>query len=185
MDRDNRAEVRAPLRRRRAALSPPDRLAAAAQLVRHADHTIFDATMRLGAYVAVNGELDPLPLARAIRTRLGASLALPVIGESGTMTFRSWQPEDPLRANRYGIGEPMDGTTIEPDTVLVPCVAVDRHGARLGSGKGYYDRWLSDRHHVRAIAVVYDFQVLERVDPMPWDMPMMTVVTPTLVVSCG
>ena len=74
-------------------------------------------------------------------------LALPVCGDNGTMNFYSWEIEDMLVRNRWGIAEPrISGRTpLCPDKqtiMLVPCLSADAQGNRLGYGAGYYDRYL-------------------------------------------
>ena len=74
----------------------------------------------------------------------GRSVALPVSGPRGqALTFRDWDPAQPLAVGRYGIHEPgADRPEVAPAVLLVPMLAFDRSGHRLGYGAGYYDRTL-------------------------------------------
>ena len=104
------------------------------------------------------------------------------------MEFRRYARDTRLRPNRYGIGEPQRGAAPRIaarhlDLVLVPLVAVDAHGTRLGTGAGFYDRCLQ---HLRAgrrwrrpklIGLSYEFQ---RVGPLAagdWDVPLDALLT--------
>lgn len=110
------------------------------------------------------------------------------------MLFCPWQTDDPLTTNRYGILEPTPAggvTARQLDLILVPCVAVDRQGNRLGFGAGYYDRALrmpsgpapwDERSHTVTIAVAYEFQLLEALATEDWDVPMDLVVTDGAVI---
>ena len=104
------------------------------------------------------------------------------------MLFVRFDRGTPLRRNRFGIPEPVpDRASLIParlfDVVLLPLVAVDAHGWRLGSGAGYYDRYFK---HLRSgrrwrkprlIGVGYDFQRVPRLDAAPWDVPLDAVIT--------
>jgi 5-formyltetrahydrofolate cyclo-ligase len=128
----------------------------------------------------VDGEVDLGGLAERLR-RAGWSLALPVVGPNGTMAFHRWEPEGQLRPNRYGIDEPVGSDPVrveELDVVVMPAVGVDRQGNRLGFGAGFYDRALSDRPAgLLTVAAVFECQLVDRLEPQPWDVPVDVVVT--------
>lgn len=100
----------------------------------------------VAAYSAFDGEPDILPAMRILHER-GQAICLPVIGvESGTMQMKRWKPGTGLTRNRLGIGQPDHEDVVplaEIDVVLIPLVAWDNAGNRLGMGAGYYDRYLS------------------------------------------
>ncbi|WP_188259468.1 5-formyltetrahydrofolate cyclo-ligase [Azospirillum tabaci] len=97
----------------------------------------------VAGYWPLGSELDVRPLLLHLRTG-GRSIALPVSGPRGqALTFRDWDPAQPLAAGRYGIQEPdADRPEVVPAVLLVPMLAFDRSGHRLGYGAGYYDRTL-------------------------------------------
>ncbi len=97
----------------------------------------------IAGYRAFRGEIDPQPLMEKLRAR-GAQLCLPVVeGEGKPLTFRAWTIGDELETNSWGIEEPSEQAAIvTPDIVLVPFLAFDMKGRRLGYGGGYYDRTL-------------------------------------------
>jgi len=98
----------------------------------------------IAGYAAINSEADPLPLL-VEAAGLGHSCALPRIAlEGAPLDFVAWRPGDPLTAGPFGTREP-EGPPLSrvPDIVLVPMLAFDARGHRLGYGGGYYDRTLA------------------------------------------
>jgi 5-formyltetrahydrofolate cyclo-ligase len=136
----------------------------------------------------VDGEVDLRVVADRLRGA-GWSLALPVVGPDGTMAFHRWEPDGELRPNRYGIDEPVGSEPVgveDLDVVVVPAVGVDRHGNRLGFGAGFYDRALSDRPaDLLTVAAVFECQLVDRLEPRPWDVPVDVVVTERAVYRRG
>jgi 5-formyltetrahydrofolate cyclo-ligase len=135
------------------------------------------------AYAATAEELDPAPLVAALRAR-GARIAYPRVCESGALTLH-WCEEDAALARGYrGIAEPAaDSPQASPDDfdlVLVPGVAFDASGARLGMGGGFYDRLLP-RLSAGAmnVGLAFDEQIVERVPAEEHDVRLGAVITPT------
>ena len=138
----------------------------------------------IAGYAAVRGEADPFPLMVALANQ-GHPLCLPHT-EGDDMVFRSWKPGDPLVVGRFNIPEP-DAKARErrPDLVLVPLLAFDRHGYRLGYGGGYYDRYLSEhraKRTVRAIGIAFGAQEVEELPHEATDEPLDAVVTEERVI---
>lgn len=106
----------------------------------------------VAGYWPIRNELDDLPILRELLRR-GHSCALPqVAGESSPLVFRAWDEAAPMKAGRYGIMEPADSPVVIPDIILVPLLAFDKRGYRLGYGAGFYDRTLA---HIRKTAAVF------------------------------
>ncbi|HUO88550.1 MAG TPA: 5-formyltetrahydrofolate cyclo-ligase [Rhizomicrobium sp.] len=109
----------------------------------------------VAGYYPVRDEADPRALMSALAA-LGHPIALPVIvAERAALVFRRWRTGDPLAPNAYGIAEPLAGAQeVEPDAVLVPLLAFDAGGHRLGYGGGYYDRTLDRIRKAKPVLAV-------------------------------
>jgi 5-formyltetrahydrofolate cyclo-ligase len=142
---------------------------------------------RVAAYVATGSEIDPMPTLRALLARQ-VEIYLPHIDHAlPGMHFAHWNG-DPLRLkpNRFGILEPMVESrellgADRMDVILLPLVAFDRRGHRLGSGAGYYDRALASRSNRPAppllVGVAHACQEVEAIPAEPWDIPMDAMAT--------
>ncbi|WP_339739630.1 5-formyltetrahydrofolate cyclo-ligase [uncultured Maricaulis sp.] len=135
----------------------------------------------VSGYWPLPGELDPRPLMTALEAR-GAGLALPiVIGPGHPLKFREWRAGDPLQRRAFGLMEPQESAPeLVPDVLLVPLLAVDPDGNRLGFGKGYYDRTLAGlraKGAPLAIGLAYEAQIVAAVPVDEFDQPLDGVVT--------
>jgi 5-formyltetrahydrofolate cyclo-ligase len=114
-------------------------------------------------YAPKGDEADCLPLAPLLVARR-CQLCLPVILDGkDVLAFRLWNPGDPLAPGRFEILEPRaENPLVKPDIVVLPLLAFDRCGHRLGYGGGYYDRTLAAlRRQGKVTAVGYGFSVQE------------------------
>lgn len=171
---------------RHAALVQRDRAAAAAGpkgSLMIARRLLGDFVFMKGAiiagYAAVRGEADPFPLMAALANQ-GHALCLPQTrGES--LVFRAWKPGDPLVVGRFNIPEPDEkARERRPDLVLVPLLAFDKSGRRLGYGAGYYDRYLRAaraKRTIKAIGIAYAGQELDELPHHEGDEVLDAVVT--------
>ncbi|QQG35462.1 MAG: 5-formyltetrahydrofolate cyclo-ligase [Micavibrio aeruginosavorus] len=133
-------------------------------------------------------EFDTGPLIEAL-LRNRVSCALPVMQkDSKELRFVRWDESIPLIAGPFGIMQPeinRDSVWVEPDIVVVPMLAFDRQGHRLGYGGGYYDATLAAlraRKPVQAVAIGYSTQaVLFNLPSEPHDQKMDWVITPNRV----
>ena len=132
----------------------------------------------VGIYWPLPGEADLRPL----RDGLHPPLALPVADGCGRLIYRSWG-EDPLHPDGCGIPAPAAGDALGPDQLgllLVPALAVDGAGIRLGYGGGYYDRLRADPAWAAVPAWVVLPSTCLAAEPLPresWDVPFTGWIT--------
>ena len=99
--------------------------------------------------------------------------------------FSEYESLDDLQDGSFGILESKQKipSNINPDVIIVPGVAFDRKGNRLGRGKGYYDRFLKNKSCLK-IGLAFDFQVLDNIPVQKWDISMDIVITEKEVINC-
>ncbi|MES2121068.1 MAG: 5-formyltetrahydrofolate cyclo-ligase [Pseudomonadota bacterium] len=133
----------------------------------------------VGGYAPLGSEISP-SLAMEEARAVGAIVAFPAF-DNPAKPFR-FRAGDPLDAGPFGIMQPKKSTpVVEPDVVLVPLVAVDANGTRLGRGKGHYDRALARlrKSGARLVGVGWQMQRLDEIIPADeWDVPLDAFVSP-------
>jgi 5-formyltetrahydrofolate cyclo-ligase len=131
----------------------------------------------------LDGEIDIRPLLLALHARLHP-IVLPVTPKRGLpLAFRLWQPGDPLVAERFGTMSPT-GEKRSPEFLLVPLLAFDRRGGRLGYGAGYYDRTLPLLSPRFALGCAFAAQEVPEVPTGPLDVRLDAVATEREVIRC-
>jgi 5-formyltetrahydrofolate cyclo-ligase len=178
MNAVSKSSLRNEARARRATLTRPDFADAIARLA--ADLPIAPAAVIAG-YHPIRDEADPRGLMSALGRR-GHILSLPVIAAAkAALIFRRWSEGEALRPNAYGIAEPLPGAPqVLPDVVLVPLLAFDKLGHRLGYGGGYYDRTLDFLRRTRpvlAVGIAYAGQEVAQLPREPHDHRLDWIVT--------
>jgi 5-formyltetrahydrofolate cyclo-ligase len=179
-----KAELRAQILARRSALSAEQR-AGAGRAIRDAllDRPEIQMAGTVAAYYSVGTEPDTRGLVYALWKR-GSYVLLPVLRPDGDLDWASYEGPDSMVPGPRGLREPgeprrgVDAIT-RADAVLVPALAVDGAGRRLGRGGGSYDRALARvAPLIPLIALLYDDELLDRVPAAPHDIPVRATVTP-------
>ena len=180
-----KSDLRRLAQARRDELSSEMRMRDAAALCQHASviTTLAGPSAVFSSYRALGSECDPAPLEAALRER-GHAIALPVIKKIGEpLIFRIWAPGDPLVSRRWGIEEPDDrASLVEPDVLLMPLLAFDSAGWRLGYGGGFYDRTLARLKTIKpivTIGIAYDNQEVDAVPHSAYDERLDWIMTPS------
>jgi len=143
----------------------------------------------VAGYWPIVTELDVRPLMARLDER-GVVCALPVLlAADAPLAFRRWRPIDPLEPGPLGTSHPTaDAPVVDPDVVLVPLLAFDAEGYRLGQGGGYYDRTLAElaaRRSIVTVGVGFAVQRMDRVPRLEHDRRLDWVVTEDGLVRTG
>jgi 5-formyltetrahydrofolate cyclo-ligase len=139
----------------------------------------------IAGYMPIGSEIDCLPLLNRL-TATGVPVGLPAVAApDAPLVFRRWLPDDPLVMGSFGISEPTEAAQqVTPQVVLVPMLAFDRQGHRLGYGGGYYDRTLKALRaasngggDIVAIGVAFAGQLRDKVPVTHDDQPLDWILT--------
>jgi 5-formyltetrahydrofolate cyclo-ligase len=170
---DRKQELRARARRTREECDP----AAAALLTEHVLKFMRDRPgVIVGAYWPIGAELDIKPLLFALHRRRH-TIALPVTPAKGEpLTFRRWRPGTELVKEKAGTWRP-EGPEAVPDILLVPLLAFDARGRRLGYGAGYYDSTIESLPGVFTLGIAYAAQEVDEVPAGPHDKALDAIAT--------
>ena len=173
--------LRVRARAARQAVSADERGRAAENVARVGLGFLKRAPGVIAAYYPVRSEFDCMPLLRRVAAE-GWILALPVIAGPAPLQFREWTLGAPLEPGPFGIPEPTAGPFAVPDVLLVPLLAFDPRGHRLGYGGGHYDRTLAalrGQGGVVAVGLAFDAQEVAEVPVCPYDERLDWILTPS------
>jgi 5-formyltetrahydrofolate cyclo-ligase len=176
-----KATLRREAAARRDALPAEARKAAAEAIAARKFPLVLAPGTIVSGFMPLKSEINPLPLLRALADA-GATLALPVVtGRGKPLVMRAWQWGEPLAEGVWGIREPKpEAAQVEPDILLVPLLAFDRAGHRIGYGAGYYDLTIAQlrgRKAVAAIGLAFAAQEIATVPATPRDARLDLVLT--------
>jgi 5-formyltetrahydrofolate cyclo-ligase len=146
------------------------------------------ACATVSGFMPLKGEINPNPLMRKLADA-GAKLALPVVsGRGKPLVMRAFAFGDPLAAGVWGIREPKpDAPEVFPDILLVPLLAFDRSGHRIGYGAGYYDCTIASlraQKSVLAVGIAFAAQEITQVPTTPRDARLDLVLTEREIIGC-
>jgi 5-formyltetrahydrofolate cyclo-ligase len=153
-----------------------------------AGHVLRECAPPPGAVVSgfwpLGAEIDIRPLLIALHER-GNAIVLPVTPRRGqALTFRGWQPGDVMVPERFGTMRPI-GEIRTPDMLLIPLLAFDSAGGRLGYGGGFYDRTLLDLPGRLRLGCAFAAQEVDAVPVGPYDVRLDAVATENGIIRCG
>lgn len=188
ISREDRSAARREIRQLRQHLSPLQRQVAAIRLGRHlVSSAVFRRARRVAVYWPTAGEMDLTPVIHRC-WQMGKWVFLPVLATppGKRMEFGRYTRSSRLVVNRYGIPEPAQPPgerlrAAQLDIILMPLVAMDSAGNRVGMGAGYYDRTLENvagsALSPTLIGVGYQFQQVRKIESQPWDIRLDWLVT--------
>lgn len=169
-----KAAMRAASSAARAGLALPG---AGAALARHVLAAAPPRPTVVAGFWPLGEEIDTRPSLHALHAA-GHRVLLPVTPPRGQpLSFRPWQPGCAMVAGRFGTAHPATPETVTPGWLLVPLLAFDDRGHRLGYGGGYYDRTLPGLPHAFRLGIAYAAQRVPAVPVGPTDMPLHAIAT--------
>ncbi|HYL32651.1 MAG TPA: 5-formyltetrahydrofolate cyclo-ligase [Stellaceae bacterium] len=177
-----KATLRTQARERRAVAYRATGTQVAAQLSNFLPELYLPPRCVVAGYLQRGSELDPLPALKSLRNE-GYHLALPVVtAKNAPLVFRAWAPDDPVTPDAQGLPAPLPSSPeIVPEVVLVPLVAFDSQGHRLGTGAGYYDRTLpglrAQNPKLLAVGLAFSIQQERELPLEATDVPLDVVIT--------
>jgi len=183
-----RQKIRQQVRHLRRAMTDEQQAQAAEQLAELAlNYAPLSTARNIALFLSVDGELNTRPLIARL-WHLKKAVYLPVLHpfSPGNLLFLRYSPDTPLLPNKLRIPEPpLDIrqliTLDQLDLMLVPLVAFDQHGQRLGMGGGFYDRTLQNwrQHGFLPVGLAHDCQQVDSLPVAEWDVPLPAVMTPS------
>ncbi len=150
------------------------------------DMPAYQLARCIACYVSIKNEVDTRTVIEKTMGS-GKQVGVPVTRKDGDMDFQAIAGLSDLRPVHYGLREPVADPQMvllphTIDLILVPGIAFDRRGHRIGSGGGYYDRFLVRTEAVR-IGLSYGFQIIDRVPAEPYDVKMDLIITEDEVIK--
>ncbi|MAY41780.1 MULTISPECIES: 5-formyltetrahydrofolate cyclo-ligase [unclassified Neptuniibacter] len=189
---NKRTQLRKKIRTLRRSLKPHQQKQAALNLLGNIrNRADFRNAKHIALYLPNDGEISPEPLIK-LCWKLGKKVYLPVLHPvlHNRLWFIPYTPQSPMIRNIYGIKEPklipsLCRTAWSLNLVLLPLVAFDQNGNRMGMGGGYYDRTFSFKSLKKGIngpaliGLAHDIQRVEELPVESWDIPLTSIVTDT------
>lgn len=156
-------------------------------------HAIFKNSQHIACYLGFRNELSAEHIIQAI-WQAKKHCYLPILSEEKILHFARYEKDDALTPNRFSILEPVNtARRISPnllELVILPLVAFDKKGHRVGTGGGYYDRTFAFLHQKPAkkpilVGLAYSIQEAEKLPADPWDIQLDYVLTEKGIVKLG
>ncbi|MDC9588127.1 5-formyltetrahydrofolate cyclo-ligase [Xenorhabdus sp. XENO-10] len=185
-----RKSIRKKIRQLRQSLSPEQQSQFAQQAVKQVmAHPKIQQADKIALYLSFDGELDTRPLIQQLWQQ-NKQVYLPILHpfSRNHLLFLRYCADTPLIRNRFNIEEPqLDVRQVLPiselNVMLIPLVAFDYTGQRLGMGGGFYDRTLArwQQQNFYPIGLAHNFQLVEKLPNASWDIPLPEIITPEKV----
>lgn len=181
---NDKSDLRSKMKRKRGTLASLYPRSGSQVAARFPAELVARGGLTIAGYSPKGSEINCLLLMEKLKAR-GSKMCLPVVTEkNGVLVFRSWEPGQELVRGDYGIDEPSeDAAVLVPDMLLVPLLAFNSKGFRLGYGGGYYDRTLAklraENEHVVAVGLAYQAQGISRMPVERHDEKMDWIISET------
>jgi len=181
---NDKSDLRSKMKRKRGTLASLYPRSGSQVASRFPAELVARGGLTIAGYAPKGSEIDCLPLMEKLKAR-GARMCLPVVlVKNEPLVFRVWEPGQELERGKFGTDEPLaDAAVVVPDMVLVPLLAFNSKGFRLGYGGGYYDRTLEQmraaNEHMVAVGLAYEAQGMTRMPVERHDQRMDWIITET------
>jgi 5-formyltetrahydrofolate cyclo-ligase len=184
----DKAALRQQARARRDALPVAERVAAAAAIAARAFPVAVPAGAIVSGFFPLGSEISPMPLLKRLAEK-GARLALPAVaGRGRPLIMRAYAFGDALDSGVWGIREPKaEAPDVDPDILIVPLLAFDRSGQRIGYGAGYYDMTIARLRALKpvtAVGIAFAAQEIPQVPATERDARLDLVLTEREIIDC-
>jgi 5-formyltetrahydrofolate cyclo-ligase len=184
---NQKAELRADAQTRRDSLPANERKTAAKTIASRKFPLAITPSSIISGFMPLKSEINPLPVMQKL-AEAGARLALPAIaGRGKPLIMRAWEFGAPLDRGQWGIREPKpEAPEVEPDILLVPLLAFDREGFRIGYGAGYYDMTIYRLRALKpviAVGIAFAAQEVAKIPTTPRDERLDLVLTEREVID--
>ncbi|VAV91000.1 5-formyltetrahydrofolate cyclo-ligase [hydrothermal vent metagenome] len=185
---NDKSDLRSKMKRKRGTLASLYPRSGSQVAARFPAELVARGGLTIAGYAPKGSEINCLPLMDKLKAR-GAKMCLPVVEtKHEPLIFRAWEPGQELVTSAFGIEEPaQDAAILVPDMLLVPLLAFNAKGFRLGYGGGYYDRTLeklrAENEHLVAVGLGYEAQGISRMPVDRHDEKMDWIITETLAHS--
>ncbi|MBU0706013.1 5-formyltetrahydrofolate cyclo-ligase [Patescibacteria group bacterium] len=181
----NKTEIRIKFLKKRNALTLEERESKSGKIISSLEKSeVFRSADRILCYYSVGTEVETTGfIEKWIRQK---EILLPSLSDDSSFIALPVTSVDELRPNRFDIPEPPQSGLVnpKPDLIIVPGVAFDRKGNRIGMGKGYYDRYLADKKKVLKVALAFSEQILDSVPKEPYDEAVDWIITEDELIRC-
>ncbi len=181
---NDKTDLRSKMKRKRGTLASLYPRSGSQVAARFPAELVARGGLTIAGYVPKGSEINCIPLMEKLKAR-GARMCLPVVVEKEQpLIFRSWEPGQELFPGKFGTEQPSeDAPEVVPDMVLVPLLAFNSKGFRLGYGGGYYDRTLAQlrekNEHVVAVGLGYEAQGISRLPVERHDQKLDWIISET------
>ena len=180
-----KSEIRSKILKKRTVLTGKQQESLSKRILRRLEGLeVFKRAKVILLYFSHHGEVQTNDFIKKWDSR--KKFMLPRLQEGDTFLALSFSSADELEKNHFGIPEPRATKQKQPnpDLIIVPGVAFDRRGNRIGMGKGYYDRFLAKKKGIPRVALAYSEQVLDSIPKEPYDESVDWIITEDEAIRC-
>jgi 5-formyltetrahydrofolate cyclo-ligase len=173
-----KSEIRQEILAKRNSIPESERAKKSALILKELEnHPLFQKAGTVLFYMTHGSEVDTLPLIE--KTLENKKICLPIVDTHETMSYGAISSVAELVKGKFGLREPATSCKEAIDLIVIPGVAFSPSGTRLGTGKGYYDRFLEGKKHIPKIGLAFKEQILAELPEDPYDVPVDMIITDT------